>query len=269
MARSRSTPTSRSASLPRSQFNLGAAAPAGELVRVQPITQHVGMLAITPDLMAACDTLINRLRGSTHPAARMLRPAAAAGPLRPDNPPRVIGIAVGRKRVSGRFTVEPAITVFVTKKESPSRLDEEAKIPESIDGIPTDVREIGVIRPYSGNFIGRTDRPVPCGWSTGTKQLSGTIGCLVDVGDVLCILSNNHVLADQNLGRVGNTLIYQPGAADFVVLRDPDEASNDPGDVIGVLQDFIPLRGENAVDAALAKTSSGAGLDLVAPNFPD
>src|SRR5262249_8880659 len=100
-------------------------------------------------------------------------------------------------------------------------------------------------------------------------QLSGTIGCLVDVGDVLCILSNNHVLADQNLGRVGNTLIYQPGAADFVVLRDPDEASNDPGDVIGVLQDFLPLRRENAVDAALAKTSSGAGLDLVAPNFPD
>jgi hypothetical protein len=61
------------------------------------------------------------------------------------------------------------------------------------------------------------------------------------------LLSNNHVIARENNAQIGDKII-QPGRAE------PDDPTND---VIGVLEDFVPLRATgNFVDAAVAWTST-------------
>ena len=88
----------------------------------------------------------------------------------------------------------------------------------------------------------------------------GTIGSLVATkSNDLCILSNNHVLANSNgdanpgASQLGQQVL-QPGQ----VIRGPM-----PNDVIGELYDFVRLKSNasNLVDAALALTS----FDLVSP----
>ena len=116
-------------------------------------------------------------------------------------------------------------------------------------------------------------RPIPLGVSggnaTGLPTLSccsGTLGALVNVGGELHILSNNHILARSNWGKVGNP-ISQPGKVDTdcVVSR---------GEFVADLSDFEPINlpGENVVDAALARIRPGQVredgfiLDIGVPN---
>jgi hypothetical protein len=112
-------------------------------------------------------------------------------------------------------------------------------------GIPTDVVEIGEIDafPFKGRY-----RPAPGGVSVGHfKITAGTIGCLVRKGNALCILSNNHVLANVNSGAIGDPIL-QPG---------PIDGGTIPADVIGKLLQFIPINfaAPNKVDCAIAQTS--------------
>ncbi|HSK79966.1 MAG TPA: hypothetical protein VLQ45_26165 [Thermoanaerobaculia bacterium] len=89
-------------------------------------------------------------------------------------------------------------------------------------------------------------RPLFMGCSTGHINIAaGTIGCFVtsDGSDRL-LLSNNHVLADENRASLGDEIL-QPAPADFGLS---------PQDRVATLARFVPLQslGKNLVDAAVA-----------------
>ena len=101
----------------------------------------------------------------------------------------------------------------------------------------------------------RFTRPVPTGVSVGHPNVTaGTIGFRVkDGASNVFVLSNNHVLANQNDASIGDPAL-QPGAYD---------GGTDPTDRIGTLYDFEPIkfaRGrkvpKNAMDAAIAQSST-------------
>lgn len=88
----------------------------------------------------------------------------------------------------------------------------------------------------------------------------GTLGCFVrhESGDV-CLLSNNHVLADENQGLRSTDRILQPG-----------NHIQQNGDLIGTLKDFVGLKFSqpgvvpphphaplNEIDAAIAELAQG------------
>lgn len=97
-------------------------------------------------------------------------------------------------------------------------------------------------------------RPVPIGVSAGHGQVTaGTIGARVTDGERTFALSNNHVFAANNAGKVGDNLL-QPGVVD---------GGRDPNDVIGRLHDYETLHfcrammcAHNKIDAAIALTST-------------
>jgi len=57
----------------------------------------------------------------------------------------VVGVGIGHKIKAGIDTQELAIIVTVIKKKSIRELNAMELIPKKIDGIPTDVQEIGKI----------------------------------------------------------------------------------------------------------------------------
>ncbi|MGZ7441178.1 hypothetical protein [Paenibacillus sp. TH7-28] len=93
-------------------------------------------------------------------------------------------------------------------------------------------------------FTGRI-RPVIAGYSVGTPDASGTAGLIVsDRSGGRRILSNNHVLVNNNTSRFSATL--QPGGAD---------RGRRPQDRIGNMDRFVKLRKKSAnyLDAATSK----------------
>jgi hypothetical protein len=178
----------------------------------------------------------------------------------------VIGVATSLKVTKGKPTSKPSVTVFVEEKKPKTQLSKEALVPAEVDGIPTDVVEVGQVRPLT--FTARI-RPAFPGYSIGHHNITaGTFGCLVrDIRRCCCelekghcctlereecrgdylILSNNHVLAASNFGKPGD-LVLQPGPFDGGVF---------PGDEIATLERFEPIvfgaSGYNLVDAAIAR----------------
>ena len=97
----------------------------------------------------------------------------------------------------------------------------------------------------------RCSRPVPIGVSVGHPDITaGTIGARVTDGTNFFVLSNNHVLANQNDAAIGDAAI-QPGTFD---------GGSAPGDTLGTLADFEPMvfddtTANNTMDAAIALSS--------------
>lgn len=176
----------------------------------------------------------------------------------------VNGTAVGEKWVNGVPTGQEAVLVFVQKKFSAKSIanpnvltafSADDLIPEEIDGVVTDVIEVGDIVKQAG-YKGKV-RPVKPGYSVGHGKITaGTIGgVFLDRNDDPVILSNNHVLANENDARVGD-LIYQPGPTDArqnrknVGWRKP--VAGLP--YIGTLKRFVRLKKSgNTQDSATAK----------------
>ncbi len=162
----------------------------------------------------------------------------------------VNGVAVGHKIVAGKDTGELCVTVLVKKKVPKSDLLNRDLIPQIVNGIPTDVREVGEIVAFKA----RTDRwrPAPGGVSIGHYAITaGTLGGFVkDVttGETL-ILSNNHVLANSNNASMGDAIL-QPGPAD---------GGRSPQDRIADLERFVRIqfRSGNGGDCIFARSSSG------------
>jgi hypothetical protein len=57
--------------------------------------------------------------------------------------PNVTAVGIGYKMKANITTSEPAIVVWVTKKLPESQLPPKSIIPGEVEGIPTDVREMG------------------------------------------------------------------------------------------------------------------------------
>ncbi len=139
----------------------------------------------------------------------------------------VVGVALGHKVIGGVDTGQRALVILVQRKLSVSELSPQELAPAQINGIPTDVQEVGVLRagpvPLAATSVSLTQRARPAfgGISVGHKDITaGTIatGCydatpFPGIPPKFYILSNNHVLANSNAGKVGDAIL-QPGAFD-------------------------------------------------------
>ena len=123
-----------------------------------------------------------------------------------------------------------------------------------------DVRYVGRIRARATPWYQTKQRPLLIGCSVGFIAngfiVAGTLGCFVKPksGNTLYILSNNHVLADENrYPRGGN--ILQPGTLDF---------GNPTSDRVAKLTRFVRMvTGQpNLVDCAIARLNASAVVDL-------
>ena len=128
--------------------------------------------------------------------------------------PNVVGVGIGYKMVGEDKTDELSIIALVREKIPIAGLLPEALVPSELDGVRTDVMEVGDLRPLTL----RTDRwrPAPPGVSIGHYKITaGTFGAVVrdkSTGRRL-ILSNNHVLANSNESEIGDPIL-QPGVVD-------------------------------------------------------
>jgi len=177
----------------------------------------------------------------------------------------VNGVAVGHKIVNGKDTGELCVTVLVTKKIAQSQLLRKNLIPQTVDGIPTDVKEVGNIIAFQA----RTDRwrPAPGGVSIGPYLITaGTLGAFVNdatTGETL-ILSNNHVMANSNSAAKGDEIIqFQGGgdSGDCVFAKAASAVLNFLAKIIGSKHRLIPTKISsvaNEVDAAVAKPIDGS-----------
>ncbi len=148
----------------------------------------------------------------------------------------VVGLGIGYKQTKGVKTDRLALVVMVSKKVAAEVLREGDVIPAEIEGVTTDVIEVGEIVALQA----RTDRwrPAPGGVSIGHfKITAGTLGALVRDAetDEILILSNNHVMANSN-GAVQGDPILQPGPADGGTVA---------ADAIANLLRFVPIQFES------------------------
>lgn len=142
----------------------------------------------------------------------------------------VVACGIGYKIRGGTLTSELSLVVSVTHKVPAANLLAEELIPPQIEGVPTDVVELGVPRAFRSPK--ERWRPAVPGVSIGHIRVSaGTFGCLVRRGNDIFILSNNHVLADINRARPGDPIL-QPG---------PSDGGVSPIDQCAALEEFIPL----------------------------
>lgn len=182
----------------------------------------------------------------------------------------VVGVAASLKMKAGKVTKSWSLTALVEEKQPSEKVPSESLVPGEVEGVQTDVVEVGKIDFLT--FTGRV-RPALPGFSIGHHNITaGTFGCLVrDIRRCCCklekdcgcsatrqecpgdylILSNNHILADLNRGQPGD-LILQPGPFDGGVF---------PADGVATLERFEPIvfsrspapAGYNLVDAAVAR----------------
>lgn len=168
----------------------------------------------------------------------------------------VQGHGLGQKIIDGKPTDKLARVVYVTKKEPLVMLRLTDRVPPEIDGLPTDVQEVGEIKalgvldpeytPHASS-IDRTarHRPSPCGVSIGHHAITaGTQGAIVadEQDHRRLILSNNHVLANSNDAALGDSIV-QPGPHD----------GGDLDDAIATLERFVELKFLDMADCQIAK----------------
>src|SRR3989442_3331586 len=149
----------------------------------------------------------------------------------------VVGVAIGNKSIRGRETDERCIVVFVEATRREPGLRTWAVVQNEFGGVRTDIVETGrfhALEMAQAVDVGRTKRirPAPGGVSIGHVQITaGTLGVLARRNGRPVILSNNHVLANQNAGRVSDPIL-QPGPVDGGRLQD----------TIARLADFVPIQ---------------------------
>lgn len=184
---------------------------------------------------------------------------ASALAARSDPKHNVVGVGLGRKMVRGKPTKNLCVRFYVERKLPKDGLSRQDLLPAKINGVQTDVIESGLFRAFAGPPKERTRiRPARPGCSvgfafTGTHAgfvMAGTFGAVVEAEGKRFILSNNHVLAQENLLPPGST-IFQPGLLDM----------NTPAtNAIARLTRFIALSATaaNKVDCAIAEITDPA-----------
>jgi len=164
----------------------------------------------------------------------------------------VVGVGIGERIDGGKHTGVLALKFFVRVKYSDDQLTPSDRLPESVDGLPTDIEEVGTFRRLQTPDPRTMIRPGPPGCSVGFEDpdgqvaMAGTFGALVKRGVRRFVLSNNHVLANENDLPIGAPT-FQPGFLDAGV-----PASTGP---IGKLSAFVELRAllPNLVDCAISE----------------
>ncbi len=146
------------------------------------------------------------------------------------NRPNVVGVAVGRKNLTGDLSV----VTLVEQKLPLAALSAADVIPKQIDGVQTDVLEVGYLRAWESPRD-RFRPIIPGGVSIGHYKITaGTLGVLVtDIATgAKLILSNSHVIANSNDAQIGDPIL-QPG---------PTDGGLNPNDLVARLERFVRLR---------------------------
>jgi len=184
---------------------------------------------------------------------------AFAASTKPEH--NIVGIGLGLKVKSGKSQAKPCVRFYVERKVAEGSMPGEFVIPKAIRGVATDVIETGRFYPLAKPIAQTRLRPAKGGCSVGFKftgakagfVMAGTFGTLVaDASGQLFILSNNHVLANENALPLGSP-IFQPGLLD---------GGNPATDQIAKHAKFVKIKvtpTPNKVDAAIA--------ELLAPNL--
>jgi hypothetical protein len=201
----------------------------------------------------------------------------------------VVGVGISEKIVEGVPSGILCVKIYVRTKYPSGQLLRKERLPKTTYGLPVDVVEVGTLRSLAtatralrprltrAAALAPTNltmpnprerfRPARPGCSIGFEPpvtvppSSGTFGALVQDANGFYILSNNHVLANENILPPGSNIL-QPSSLD-----DPNVAGNR----IGTLTRFVPLVSgtPNKVDCAIAKVSgnqaSNAILHIGAP----
>jgi len=161
----------------------------------------------------------------------------------------IVGVGIGPKVTDGRLTKRLSIRFYVERKVAKGAVPKKDMLPAKIDGVPTDVVETGRFYALAPPIAQRRLRPTrggcSCGFQASGFVMAGTLGCLVGDGVARYILSNNHVLADENALPLGSP-IFQPG------LLDNGNAS---ADKVARLSKFVTIKklpAKNEVDCAIA-----------------
>jgi hypothetical protein len=207
------------------------------------------------------ETIPDRLRSAKNVAAGqfLAKPARLRSEvpyIAVTHPERnVVGVGIGLKIVKGKVTDRPCIRFYVERKVPAARIPRESLLPSRLEGIETDVVETGRFRalPATIGQVRSRLRPARPGCSVGFQfpppnvgtVMAGTFGAVARAASRVYVLSNNHVLANENRLPKGSP-IFQPGLLD----------GGDPArDQIAALSKFKRLQrsGPNKVDCAIAE----------------
>jgi hypothetical protein len=175
----------------------------------------------------------------------------------------IVGVGIGKKIKGGQPTGTDAVRVYVNRKFPKAQIPQPQLVPAVIRGVPTDVVETGRFKAFTMAPLPPTTptdrwRPIRPGTSIGPPPIgnlveAGTLGAIVKSGGAQYILSNNHVLANEDKLPVG-TAIFQPALLDKGIQATDRVAS---------LSKTIPLspRGSNSVDCAIAAIDKTIAAD--------
>jgi len=209
------------------------------------------------DLKGAKEKMSAQMLQAAAPAGEFRAMAASTSSTAPES--NVVGVGVGEKISDGKNTGIMAVKFLVRVKYSPSEVDKKHMLPKTVNGLPTDVEQVGTFRKFAAAPAPlppmpdpkKKFRPAQPGCSVGFKDpgnsfvMAGTFGALVKKSGGVFVLSNNHVLADENQLPLGSA-IFQPGLLD---------GGKPATDQIATLTKFIRLKttSMNKVDCAMAK----------------
>jgi hypothetical protein len=247
----------------RKEWTPTAAAPAAT-PKAPPsaeLTDAHRISGITAAMLEAQQRVHSRL---TDPKA-----VAAARESGLTGPSNIIGSYIGEKWSHGRPTGHVGVIVMVRQKHAEEHVSEASRVPdvENVHGeeVLLDVRECGNLKTHQ-NFRSFQTREIPALYGSSISlledgngpYLTGSCGCLCLVrsgdDDLVCVLSNNHILANHNRA-LKNAAVVQQGSAD-------PQGGN--AAVVGNLFDFVELDLSNdfnsapftnRVDAAVAFTA--------------
>lgn len=146
--------------------------------------------------------------------------------------PNVVGVGTGFRHTRSGRTEEVCVVALVRRKMPQAALQESDLVPREVNGVRTDVVEVGELKALQA----RTDRwrPAPGGVSVGHYLITaGTFGCVVrdQASGERLLLSNNHVLANSNIAAPGDAIL-QPG---------PTDGGQRAEDTLALLERFVPL----------------------------
>jgi hypothetical protein len=186
---------------------------------------------------------------------------AALNPVASPKPEHnVVGVGIGEKVSNGIATGVLAVKLLVRVKYPDDAIPDADRLPKDVGGLPVDVEQVGTFRRFATAAAAPMPnprlrfRPARPGSSIGFEDplhqivMAGTFGAVATRAGKLFVLSNNHVLADENKLPIGSP-IFQPGLLDGGVPA---------RDRIASLSKFIPLTttAPNKVDCAIAEAAS-------------
>lgn len=175
----------------------------------------------------------------------------AARPMRTVRAPDS-GIALGITKGARKRDYKLAVRLQRRALEALPEL--EAQFSNQAKG-EVDIRYVGRISKRATPWHQMRQRPLLIGASIGHFRITaGTLGAIAIHSKTQkpVILSNNHVLADEDRGKLGDAIL-QPGAYD---------GGKPAADTVGALLDFVKLKDKaNLVDAAIASIEAGIGFE--------